>query len=404
MTGISGSITPNMPTPAIMIRRNNKSFDYLIGGLSYSTEPISEELGTFTQSTIKCFLEFQRHLYQDIHLPEHIGRAYLAKLAKWGGRTYRKLFQTNARKLLNDSFRQVRQNNNVPTPTFISEEVIFPWEILYEGKDYEEILETDKCFKEICKNYFWGFAYAPARTLSRIYIPNQDQSSPWDMLFCLHHELINAHEKEWPQIEQLVKIALQNNFKLLGSDCGLSKQTGKSLLNYLYEASHNMVHFACHCSQGEDNTDVLSVSFIDIDEPLGSVKIIELDPLMFLDLDGNFQRQPLIFLNACQSGGGADELRRTLSLPAEFIKHGAAAVIATAWPVPDFFAAEFARHFYELFLHKHLTIGESLRQTRLHFLVEYNNPLGLAYGLYSGFYSPSHYRVALPPMAGRFVK
>ena len=105
--------------------------------------------------------------------------------------------------------------------------------------------------------------------------------------------------------------------------------------------------------------------------------------------------------------GGADELRRTFNLPKVFIQHGAAAVIATACPVPDLFAAAFAKVFYEFFLRglvvedevtgekgfRLMTIGEALRATRWYFLREYNNPLGLAYGLYS----PAHYRLGRVP-------
>lgn len=72
-----------------------------------------------------------------------------------------------------------------------------------------------------------------------------------------------------------------------------------------------------------------------------------------------------------------------------FIQHGAAAVIATACPVPDTFAAEEAKVFYEYFLRGQMTIGEALCATRWYFLKEFNNPLGLAYGLYS----PASYRL-----------
>jgi hypothetical protein len=67
------------------------------------------------------------------------------------------------------------------------------------------------------------------------------------------------------------------------------------------------------------------------------------------------------------------------------------------------FAAAFAKVFYEFFLRgqvvrdeisgekvvKIMTIGEALRATRWYFLKEFNNPLGLAYGIYS----PANYRL-----------
>jgi hypothetical protein len=41
-----------------------------------------------------------------------------------------------------------------------------------------------------------------------------------------------------------------------------------------------------------------------------------------------------------------------------------------------------------------MTIGEALQATRKYFIEKYNNPLGLAYGLYS----PAYYRLT-PPLA-----
>ncbi|WP_199313394.1 hypothetical protein [Leptolyngbya sp. FACHB-671] len=46
-----------------------------------------------------------------------------------------------------------------------------------------------------------------------------------------------------------------------------------------------------------------------------------------------------------------------------------------------------------------MTIGEALQATRLYFLREYNNPLGLAYGLYS----LAHYRLGRVPAKGLLV-
>jgi CHAT domain-containing protein len=126
---------------------------------------------------------------------------------------------------------------------------------------------------------------------------------------------------------------------------------------------------------------------------------IELETYNFSDVSGSFQCQPLIFLNACQSAGGMDELRKTFNLPEKFIQHGAAAVIATACPVPDLFAAAFAKKFYEFFIGEKMMIGKALCQTRRYFLKEYNNPLGLAYGLYSSPY----YRISQIPVVGGFV-
>jgi len=57
-----------------------------------------------------------------------------------------------------------------------------------------------------------------------------------------------------------------------------------------------------------------------------------------------------VFLNTCQSAGGKDELHKTFNLPKKYIQHDVAAVIATACPVPDLFAAAFTKVFYQFFL------------------------------------------------------
>nr|WP_242043240.1 CHAT domain-containing protein [Leptolyngbya sp. FACHB-671] len=218
------------------------------------------------------------------------------------------------------------------------------------------------------------------------------------MLFCLHHRLQQAHRQERPEIEKVVRTL--GKFYLLQLTKGLQKLDGEALVTHLYQTQHNILHFACHCrpcKQYEGEVDALLISLI---EDENKAQEIELETYNFSDVIGSFQCQPLIFLNACQSAGGVDELRKTFNLPAKFIQHGAAAVIATACPVPDLFAAAFAKVFYNFFIGEKMMIGKALYQTRRHFLEEYNNPLGLAYGLYSSPY----YRIAQSPAGMRVAR
>ena len=113
---------------------------------------------------------------------------------------------------------------------------------------------------------------------------------------------------------------------------------------------------------------------------------------------------------AAGGGGGVEELDAGACAQRY---RGAAAVIATVCPVPDLFAAEFAKVFYTFFLRgqeetdpetgrkrlRTLTIGEALHATRWHFLRQHNNPLGLAYGLYSSAF----YQMTQMPMGGRVL-
>ena len=118
------------------------------------------------------------------------------------------------------------------------------------------------------------------------------------------------------------------------------KATREILIKYLDRANHNMVHFACHC-QASKHGDTLLFSFIDEENIDGNAQVIRLETYAFDRVIGQFQRQPLVFLNACQTVGGADDLRKTFNLPKTFIERGAAAVVATVCPVPDLFAPLF---------------------------------------------------------------
>jgi hypothetical protein len=336
-----------------------------------------------------------------IDLAEDQCQSALEELAKWGSRAYKELFSAEAEPLLRYYLTDRPPDHPAHRPTFVSREVLFPWELLYDGG---KIAESGA-------GKFWGFGMAPARILDTqrdnfVHHPGE-QSPPSDMLFCLHHLLREAHETEWPAIEKLVLASAGDHFSLLREAVGSQLASlatisdGESLLRYIEASSHNMLHFACHCRQVQGGSDELEISVVgqhDID----AARIIRLETYTFTDLrGGTFQRRPLVFLNACQASGGSDNVRKIFNLPKKFYSSGAGAVIATACPIPDRFAAAFARQFYKLFLGEPgLCIAEALRQTRWHFLTEHNNPLGLAYGLYT----PAHYRIAeAPALSGRLA-
>lgn len=329
----------------------------------------------FTKNVLEIFQQIERTINKNkqLHLSIEECDAYLLDIAKWGRRAYKEFFQEDAQK----ATFQYSQYGDI-APIFVSKLLPFPWEVLYEGE-----------LKKVDTESFWGFRYPIARNLAPSKKPALEQILPLDMLFCLHHKLLHAHHQERPAIEKLVKTF--GTFNLLQSQQKL--KDGSEFIEHLYQATHNILHFACHCrpcKSYEDNIDALIFSLIE-DEI--STQEIELEAYNFSDVDGGFQYQPLIFLNACQSAGGVDELRKTFNLPEKFIQHGAAAVIATACPVPDLFAAAFAKKFYEFFIGEKMVIGKALCNTRKYFLKEYNNPLGLAYGLYSSPY----YKIAQTP-------
>ncbi|NJM74019.1 MAG: CHAT domain-containing protein [Scytonema sp. RU_4_4] len=351
---------------------------YRISINDFSRSATDSVLLNFTKNVLQCFQEIERTINKKKELQLTIEERdyYLKSLAKWGRRAYQEFFNEDAQKAT-FQYSQLMKF----APIFVSKLLPFPWEVLYEGE-----------YQQADPEKFWGFCHPIARNLTPGKTAPLEQILPLNMLFCLHHKLLHAHHQERPEIEKLVRTL--GKFYLLQLSKELKKLAdGESLVTHLYQTQHNILHFACHCRpcrQYEDEIDALVISFI---EDESNAQEIELETYNFSDVSGSFQCQPLIFLNACQSAGGIDELRKTFNLPEKFIQHGAAAVIATACPVPDLFAAAFASVFYNFFIGEKMMIGKALCKTRRYFLEKYNNPLGLAYGLYSSPY----YRIAQVP-------
>jgi len=413
MRAVSGTCTQREGASINIVINEEFQNHYNIAHKTFKHDNIEDLMRQCNEDVLAVFKSLANTQY--VSLSETSCNEYLKKLASAGGLIYKRFFQqknggdeSGPRAFLRKRVQRIEQIGEVPAPTFVWSQTSFPWEVLYEGDD-DTVPERDK---------FWGLAYSPARMLD----PDSDvleQTLPSDMLFCLHHKLRNAHENEWPEIERLVKVNDKDSFNLLKSLGDLAKvQDGKMLLSYLDKSNHNMLHFACHCkprsiermhamSKATDS-DTLVVSLLNTDINVNLSIEIELGVNYLMNIERRFARSPLVFLNACHTAGGGG--MRVFNLPKLFVERGAAAVIATACPVPDLFAAEFAKVFYKYFLHgyeqqdeqtgktytRSMTIGEALRATRWYFLKKHNNPLGLVYGLYT----PAFYQLAQPLTGG----
>jgi len=354
-----------------------------------------DEIKKFTKGVLDVFNKLESAFKQSVNnnqggkLDKDFCHEQLVELAQWGRRAYQQFFDDDARKMLGEQIRGIQQLGSQVAPTFYSKLMLLPWEVLYEGDNYHD---GDP-------ELFWGFRYTPARILMPGKSPWQHepfQHLPSRMLFCLNHKLRFAHAQEWPEIQKLVRFSQQDYCALLcAASCLIQGDSNiplnERLLRNLYQANHNMLHFACHCRPGKEGADALIISLPGSEQQVtDNEQTIELSTYTFIDAKGKFQYSPLVFLNACESGGTVYTI---FNLPVVFTEARAAAIVATACPVPDLFAAAFARVFYDFFLKQRLPIGEALRQARWYFLKEYNNPLGLVYGLYT----PAHYRLEQSP-------
>jgi CHAT domain len=392
--GISKSFGKNESFPFNIIIEKD---DYRLNGFSLERSATNEEMLHLTKDTLRVFKEIEHkitdrkrsHLSPEDKLlltPEEC-QEYLTKLAGCGRDAYEQFFFNQYAKGELGRLRSYRSPMQF-APTIYSNSLIYPWEVLYEGDDY----------KNPTVDMFWGFHYPVSRALTNKPTERKYLLS-LEILFCLHQTLSFVHQQEQPAIEKLI-IKNKGKFYLLQVSKKIQKlQDGEELLKHFYQNQYNILHFACHCRpchQYEDEVDALIISL----QEDNNHQQIELEVKNFSRVNGGFQCQPLIFINACQSAGGVDDLRKTFNLPNMFIKYGAAAVIATACPMPDVFAAAFAKVFYEFFIGKKMLIGKALCETRRYFLEKYNNPLGLAYGLYS----PHDYQIAQTPALQAFAK
>ncbi|MEC4815574.1 MAG: CHAT domain-containing protein [Scytonema sp. PMC 1069.18] len=387
MSGISSAVRHQTMASFLPILVRTESYN--IDWHQFKKSATDEELLTFTNKVLDSFWRLEKAINQakSIKLDAEICQKEMKELAKWGLAAYRRFFEDERSRQIIEG-RCKMMGSETPAPTFISERVLFPWEVLYAGDNYQEANPA----------MFWGLRYTPARILT----PEKDisrflaeRTTPLDMMFCLHHRLREAHQNEWLQIQKLIRTLQNSRCSLLSAIGKLTGiESGENLLDYLIEANHNILHFACHCLSEQLEVDTLLFSMLKDEGQEGEPLVIQLGTIAFILVkeDKQFQCQPLVFLNACQSAGGTDALRKTFNLPQMFIKRGAEAVIATACPVSDRFAAAFAQQFYTYFIQKQMTIGQALQATRKYFIEEYNNPLGLAYGLYS----PAYYRLTQP--------
>jgi hypothetical protein len=236
---------------------------------------------------------------------------------------------------------------------------------------------------------FWGYQYSISRRL--VYQKSiQYINSPVHFLFCSNHEL--AHSKEEQEI--LHEMVARKGLKWVCLDDYPSPEDvcseldlADSVMNAWTSDRFDFIHLSCHLViPPQDSLDILG-AHLELSFEDREVKI-HLDYLNALSCGEKFfSVPPLTFINACHSMTNTDAIHQVESFPQTLIGLGAGAVIATACNIPDLFAKEFSRKFYEILFDdvdgQSPTIGQALCLTRRYFIDQFNNPLGLAYGLYA---------------------
>ncbi len=266
----------------------------------------------------------------------------------------------------------------------------FLWEMIYTG-DPQEALDFEK---------FWGFRYPighlqwDCNVKRLVKLRRGILASAHDQLLYSKEELEQLGQKMQELRERLrLTVDVQRLEKVVSSEMVSCKELFKFFTGKTFD--YGVVHFACHCAnpdaQGVSRAYLSFTVHQEVEMTLGQ-----------FNSEARFKRgflsRPLVFLNACESG---TPLRlQSINFPSVLINFGASGVIATACTMPDNFASAFATRFYSQLFGKYLAnpsssdtlqeaastpyyIGEALWETSRYFWETYQNPLGLAYGLYA---------------------
>lgn len=283
-----------------------------------------------------------------------------------------------AYKYLNDY--QKKKRNLSLNITVESETYPLLWEFLYTGS----------AIGSVDPKLFWGYHHG----ITRYLIGAEELAFELDpqahFFFCRNHKLKHSQE-EMGSLRALAGkrfmtfMTLDELFDALEPTYNDLALHDRFILSLCNEHEFSFVHIASHLRRDKRVDSVLGAR-LELSYYEEEIKL-PLRRLNALCNEFQFIQAPLVFLNACTTMTNPQHLMQGESFPRSFLKLGAGAVIATACDMPDRFAVAFAGKFYEFFFdrdnHQSPTASEALSKTRQYFIDEYNNPLGLAYGLYA---------------------
>lgn len=316
-------------------------------------------------------------------LPDDLCRQYLRKLRNVGAEAYSRLPLEVGEALNEMEESAAGMGRGISLDIRFPPEMAFLWEMMYMGE-----IEGD-----VNPEMFWGYRY-PIGNLYWKTPELLDAVALGAGLFASMHGRLSHSADELKLIREQVEkvrdrlglevsaVSLEEKAQEIFLAGEQAEEPGDPLLKYFHcdEFAYGLVHFACHCVNPDD------VNMAHLLITAGSEQIPMRLGRFHVFAKRGFHSRPLVFLNACESGTPVHLLQAS-NFPKAFINFGAGGVIATTCTMPDNFATAFAAQFYQRLLdcpsNQPAYIGAALLDTRLYFLKEKNNPLGLAYSLYT---------------------
>jgi hypothetical protein len=367
----------------VLVRDNRKTVRLFLdnscncrinAGYQFQIEININTITEFNKRFISAMALAARCSTNNIFLDKNIADAVMASIQESGLACYNSL---------DDAFHQALVSYSLDSSTaniFIQSPASFPllWEFIYAGSPSAQV----------DNNLFWGIRHRITRILTSVQKPQNYVENAQRFLFCQNKNLTYSSNEK--RLLRQSSSANGMDFFLLDDMLeGFSdedKNIPDKIIRTWASGNFDFIHVASHLDMPTDGLldSKIKLTFMDNDVDLSLVRLAYL----VRGDEYRFTRSPLIFLNACKTMTNPQQLFDQ-SFPKIFMRFGAGAVIATACDVPDVFANEFAVKYYEFLFQSRAdlwdSLGEALRKTREYFLTEFNNPLGLAYGLYAQY-------------------
>jgi hypothetical protein len=258
-----------------------------------------------------------------------------------------------------DRMRQYLSSNPCSL-TITTDDLELPWELMYDESLEESASEVGLgflCLQRPIARMPMGRAFPRLRPVTR----HKDKLR-FLLIYADPDGNLGAAEREIDKI----KSALEPGSR--GSDDDIEvttlrreEVTGEKLNKALLTGRYDVIHFAGHAH------------FSEVDPDLSGLVLHQHERFLSQKIERFVEGQPLVFLNACQTGRTANadapqSVGEYFWKPAEglasaFLYGGALGCVGSLWPVYDDPAAEFAIEFYNQVLEGQM-LGEAMRLAR----------------------------------------
>jgi hypothetical protein len=244
--------------------------------------------------------------------------------------------------------------------TITTNDLELPWELMYDSSWEDEAGESGLgflCLQRPIARMPMGRAFPRVRRPAA-----QKEKLRFLLVYADPKQNLPAAGREVERIRD----ELAERWKRPGENITIDlldrdRATGKEMNRALLSGSYDVIHFAGH-------------AYFDDDDPDRSGFVLKEEELFLSQKIQRFvEGQPLVFLNACQTGVTANEAnpqsvgeyfwKPAEGLASAFLYGGALGCVGSLWPVYDEPAAEFAIEFYNQVLEGQM-IGEAMRRTR----------------------------------------